>query len=421
MSWYRPVDVGFAVRSKLSDLGMGLRLFLRLSLRGAGSLRRFTETAKDVDLVVATRSPRAVGDRFAELDWVAVVEARGDTKVTCVAHDGTRVDLRMVEPETYGNLLQHLTGSKDHNVALREAAVRAGLKVSEYGIEEVESGTVTRCRDEAAVYVRLGMDWIPPELRENRGEIEAARAHALPELVTLDDIRGDLHSHTDWSDGKLTLEQLVAAVRAKGYEYLNVTDHSPAVGFGMGLDAGRMRAQIERVRALAATFDDFTLLVGAEVDILKDGSLDYSDELMAELDVVVASLHASHRLSEADQTKRLCAAMENPHVDVIGHPTGRMLGRREAYPMDMEAVIAKAAATGTVLEVSGQPNRLDLRDAYVRMAVEAGVKLAVDTDAHSRPALEYMRFGVMNARRGWATAGDVVNTRSWPQLKKLLK
>jgi len=387
----------------------------------AGSLRRFTETAKDVDLVVATRSPRAVADRFAELDWVAVVEARGDTKVTCVAHDGTRVDLRMVEPETYGNLLQHLTGSKDHNVALREAAVRAGLKVSEYGIEEVESGTVTRCRDEAAVYVRLGMDWIPPELRENRGEIEAARAHALPELVTLDDIRGDLHSHTDWSDGKLTLEQLVDAVRAKGYEYLNVTDHSPAVGFGMGLDAGRLRAQIERVRALAATLDDFTLLVGAEVDILKDGSLDYSDELMAELDVVVASLHASHRLSEADQTKRLCAAMENPHVDVIGHPTGRMLGRREAYPMDMEAVIAKAAATGTVLEVSGQPNRLDLRDAYVRMAVEAGVKLAVDTDAHSRPALEYMRFGVMNARRGWATAGDVVNTRSWPQLKKLLK
>jgi len=293
--------------------------------------------------------------------------------------------------------------------------------VSEYGVEEVETGAVLQCRTEAEVYERLGMDWIPPELRENHGELEGARTHTLPDLVTLEQIRGDLHAHTDWSDGKMTLEQLVAAVRQKGLEYLNVTDHSPAVGFGMGLDAGRLRQQIDRVRALAETLDDFTLLAGAEVDILKDGSLDYSDELMAELDVVVASLHASHRLSEADQTKRLCAAMENPHVDVIGHPTGRMLGRRDSYPMDMEAVIAKAAETGTVLEVSGQPNRLDLRDAAIRMAVQAGVKLAVDTDAHSRAALEYMRFGVMNARRGWATAADVVNTRSWPELKKLLK
>ncbi len=387
----------------------------------AGSLRRFTETAKDVDVVVATRAPSDVAERIVSLDWVAIVEARGETKVTCVAHDGTRVDVRMVEPEVYGNLLQHLTGSKDHNVALRESAVRAGLKVSEYGVEEVETGTVMQCRTEPEVYERLGMDWIPPELRENHGELEAARAHALPDLVTLEQIRGDLHAHTDWSDGKMTLEQLVTAVREKGLEYLNVTDHSPAVGFGMGLDAGRLRQQIDRVRALAETLDGFTLLAGAEVDILKDGSLDYSDELMAELDVVVASLHASHRLSEADQTKRLCAAMENPHVDVIGHPTGRMLGRRDSYPMDMESVIAKAAETGTVLEVSGQPNRLDLRDAAIRMAVQAGVKLAVDTDAHSRAALEYMRFGVMNARRGWATAADVVNTRSWPELKKLLK
>jgi DNA polymerase (family 10) len=387
----------------------------------AGSLRRFTETAKDIDLVLGTTSPAVAAEAFAAADWVATVESRGDTKVACVAHDGTRVELRMVEPDVFGNLLQHLTGSKEHNVAIREAAVKAGLKVSEYGIETVETGEVLRCRDEAEVYQRLGMDWIPPELRENRGEIEAARAHALPDLVTLEQIRGDLHSHTDWSDGKMTLEQLVEAAQAKGYGYLNVTDHSPAVGFGMGLDAGRLRRQIERVRALAETLDGFTLLVGAEVDILKDGSLDYSDELMAELDVVVASLHASHRLKEAEQTKRLCAAMENPHVDLIGHPSGRLIGRREPYPLDMEAVIAKAAETGTVLEVSGQPHRLDLRDANVRMAVEAGVKLAINTDAHSRAALDYMRFGVMNARRGWTTAADVVNTREWPALKKLLK
>jgi DNA polymerase (family X) len=387
----------------------------------AGSLRRYADTAKDIDLVLATDDPGSVADGFASLEWVAEVESRGDTKVTCIAHDGTRVELRMVDPGLFGNLLQHLSGSKDHNVALREAAVKAGLKVSEYGIEELATGEVMRTRDEAEVYQRLGMDWVPPELRENRGEIEAARAHALPDLVTLDQIRGDLHSHTDWSDGKSTLEEMVAAARAKGYTYLNVTDHSPAVGFGMGLDAGRLRRQIERVRELASTLRGFTLLVGAEVDILKDGSLDYSDELLAELDVVVASLHASHRLSEADQTKRLCAAMENPNVDLIGHPTGRLIGRREPYAMDMQAVIAKAVETGTVLEVSGQPDRLDLRAGNVRMAVEAGAKLTIDTDAHSVRALDYMRFGVMNARRGWARADDVVNTRTWPQLKKLLK
>jgi DNA polymerase (family X) len=387
----------------------------------AGSLRRYADTAKDIDLVLATDDSGSVADGFASLEWVAEVESRGDTKVTCIAHDGTRVELRMVDPGLFGNLLQHLSGSKDHNVALREAAVKAGLKVSEYGIEELATGEVMRTRDEAEVYQRLGMDWVPPELRENRGEIEAARAHALPDLVTLDQIRGDLHSHTDWSDGKSTLEEMVAAARAKGYTYLNVTDHSPAVGFGMGLDAGRLRRQIERVRELASTLRGFTLLVGAEVDILKDGSLDYSDELLAELDVVVASLHASHRLSEADQTKRLCAAMENPNVDLIGHPTGRLIGRREPYAMDMQAVIAKAVETGTVLEVSGQPDRLDLRAGNVRMAVEAGAKLSIDTDAHSVRALDYMRFGVMNARRGWARADDVVNTRTWPQLKKLLK
>ena len=387
----------------------------------AGSLRRYAETAKDIDLVLASDDPGSVADGFAALEWVAEVESRGDTKVTCIAHDGTRVELRMVEPGLFGHLLQHLSGSKDHNVALREAAVKAGLKVSEYGIEELATGEVMRTRDETEVYQRLGMDWVPPELRENRGEIEAARAHALPDLVTIDRIRGDLHSHTDWSDGKSRLEEMVAAAQAKGYAYLNVTDHSPAVGFGMGLDAGRLRRQIERVRELASTLKGFTLLAGAEVDILKDGSLDYSDELLAELDVVVASLHASHRLSEADQTKRLCAAMENPHVDLIGHPTGRLIGRREPYPMDMEAVIAKAVETGTVLEVSAQPHRLDLRDSNVRMAVEAGAKLSINTEAHSVLALDYMRFGVMNARRGWARPDDVVNTRRWAQLKKLLK
>jgi DNA polymerase (family X) len=387
----------------------------------AGSLRRFAETAKDVDLVVATEEPDAVAESLAAQPWILGIESRSGAKVTGFTHDGTRVELRMVEPDTYGNLLQHLTGSKHHNVAMREAAVRQKLKVSEYGIENAETGEVFRARDEAEVYRRLGMEWIPPELRENRGELEAAREGRLPDLVRLEQIRGDLHSHTDWTDGKATLEVMVEAAIRKGYGYYNVTDHSPAVGFGMGLDAGRLRRQIERVRELDAQLDGFHLLAGAEVDILRDGSLDYSDELMAELDVVVASLHASHRLNEADQTKRLLAAMENPHVDIIGHPTGRLIGRREPYPINIEEVVAKAAETGTVLEVSGQPHRLDLRDTSVRLAVEAGVKLAIDTDAHSVSALDYMRYGVMNARRGWATADDVINTRDWPEVQALLK
>jgi len=388
----------------------------------AGSVRRYSETAKDLDVVASVSDRVAATEAFAAADWVAEVESRGDARVAARAHDGTLVELRMVPPGCYGNLLQHLTGSKAHNVALREAAVRKKLKVSEYGIEHTESGEVVCSDQEADVYAELGLPWIPPELREHRGELEAARAGRLPELVQLSDIRGDLHTHTDWSDGKATLEQMVATARERGYAYMNVTDHSPAVGFGMGLDAGRLHRQIERVRALAETLaPGFTLLAGAEVDILRDGSLDYSDELLDQLDVVVASVHASHRLSAADQTKRVCAAMENPHIDILGHPTGRLIGRRRPNPIDIEAVVAKAVETGTVLEVSGQPDRLDLSDVHIRLAVEAGALLAIDTDAHSIAALDYMRFGVMNARRGWAGPQRVVNTREWPELRALLK
>ena len=403
----------------LADLG-ACEGVIRCEL--AGSVRRYKETSKDVDVVAAVSDRISAADAFTAGEWVAEVVSRGDSRITASAHDGTVVELRMVPAGCYGNLLQHLTGSKAHNVALREAAVRKGLSVSEYGIEHVESGEVWSSDDEAEVYEHLGLPWIPPELREGRGELEAARKDRMPELVDVSDIRGDLHTHTDWSDGKATLEKMVEAARARGYEYMNVTDHSPSVGFGMGLDAGRLHAQIERVRALAETLaPDFTLLVGAEVDILRDGSLDYSDELLAQLDLVVASVHASHRLSADDQTKRVCAALESPYVDVLGHPTGRLIGRRRPNPMDMEAVVAKAVETGTALEVSSQPHRLDLSDANVRMAVEAGALLAIDTDAHSVAAVDYMPYGVMNARRGWAGPDRVVNTRSWPALRKALK
>jgi DNA polymerase (family 10) len=388
----------------------------------AGSARRFAETAKDVDIVAAVSDRVAAAELFTSSEWVAEVESRGDSRIAARAHDGTLVELRMVPPGCYGNLLQHLTGSKAHNVALREAAVRVGLKVSEYGIEHVESGEVWSSDEEPDVYAQLGLPWIPPELREHRGELEAARAGKLPELVAVGDIRGDLHLHTDWSDGKASLEQMVAAGRARGYAYMNITDHSPSVGFGMGLDAGRLHAQVERVRELAATLaPEFTLLAGAEVDILRDGSLDYSDELLEQLDVVVASVHASHRLSAADQTKRVCAALENRNVDILGHPTGRLIGRRPPNPIDMEAVVQKAVETGTVLEASCQPDRLDLSDIHIRLAVEAGARLSIDTDAHSVAALDYLPFGVMNARRGWAGPATIVNTRPWPELRKLLK
>jgi DNA polymerase (family X) len=388
----------------------------------AGSLRRYADTAKDVDLVAAVTNRITAVEAFLGSDWVAEIESRGEAGASALANDGTRVELRITAPGMFGNLLQHLTGSRDHNVAIREAAVRAGLKVSELGIEEVESGRVDATDDEHEVYARLGMEWIPPELRENRGELQAARKGRLPELVEEAMIRGDLHSHTDWSDGKATLERMVDAAIRRGHEYLCITDHSPAVGFGMGLDAGRLHAQVERVRALAAELEPaFTLLVGCEVDILKDGSLDYSDELLAELDVVVASVHAGHRLNAGDQTKRICAAIENPHVDILGHPTGRKIGIREARPLHMDQVISTAVTTGTVLEVSAQPDRLDLRDSHVRMAVEAGALLAVDTDAHSVEALDYLPFGVMNARRGWAPPAQVVNTRHWPELRAVLK
>jgi DNA polymerase (family X) len=388
----------------------------------AGSLRRFGETAKDIDLVAAVTNRVTAIEAFVDQDWVAEVPSRGEAGVTAVAHDGTRVELRMVPVASFGNLLQHLTGSKEHNVAIREDAVRKGLKVSEYGIEDTATGEVFASPDEVEVYKRLGMEWIPPELRENRGELKAAREGTLPDLIELDQIRGDLHMHTDWTDGKASLEQMVNAAIELGRSYVAITDHSPAVGFGMGLDAGRVHAQIERVRALAAELEPaFTLLVGCEVDILKDGSLDYSDELLAELDVVVASVHASHRLSQADQTARVCEAMRNPHVDILGHPTGRRIGVRDPNPLDMEQVVAVAVETGTVLEVSGQPERLDLSDVNVRLALQAGARLVIDTDGHSTAAQSYMRFGVMNARRGWATADAVINTREWPEARKLLK
>jgi DNA polymerase (family 10) len=379
----------------------------------AGSARRRKETVRDLDIIATASDPAALTEYLTSLGWISEVVAKGPTKATVVSHDGFRFDLRVVPPECYGNLLQHFTGSKAHNVALREDAVRRGLSVSEYGVTEVESGEVFTTQSEEELYERLGYQFIPPELRENAGELEAARKGELPELVGVSELRGDLHTHTHWSaDGKNTLTEMVEAARARGYAYYGITDHSHY------LREGRMEAQAKEIDKVAKRVTPMRLLTGVEVNIKADGTLDVPDEVLAERDWVVASIHTAF---DRDPTERILATMENPHVDCIGHLTGRKLNRREPMEVDIERVVAKAVETGTFLEINSQPDRLDLRDVNARVAGEAGARVVVNSDAHQVKALDYVEFGIAQARRAWLTSEQVANTRTWPQLKKLLK
>jgi len=374
----------------------------------AGSARRRKETVRDLDIIATAKDPQALTDYFTKLKWVIEVAAKGPTKATVLSNEGLRFDLRVVPPESYGNLLQHFTGSKDHNVALRERAVKDGLSVSEYSITVVETEKELRFADEAKVYDRLGYQFIPPELRENSGELEAARRGELPTLVELKDLKGDLHCHTTWSDGRDTLEQMVLAARARGYQYVAVTDHP----------RGTLAEQDLETDALNERLKPFKILKGIEVNIRIDGSLSLPDEVLAERDWVIASLHAAF---DRNGTERVLAAMDNPHVDCIGHLTARKINIRRPADVDVERVVAKAVETGTFLEINSQPNRLDLRDIHARLAGEAGVKIAVNTDAHQLSALEHVEMGVAQARRAWLTKEQVLNTRTWPQIKNLLK
>jgi DNA polymerase (family X) len=340
------------------------------------------------------------------------VAARGPTKAAVVSHDGLRFDLRVVPPESYGNLLQHFTGSKLHNAALREDAVRRGLSVSEYSVTATETGEEHRFETEEEVYAFLGYRWIPPELRENGGELAAARRGELPALVSLADVRGDLHTHTTWSDGKHTLEEMVAAAKARGYAYYAVCDHSQR------LRGDLLRRQTERIDELNEVAAPMRILKGIEVNIRPDGSLDVADEDLADRDWVVASVHARF---EHEATERVLRAMESPYVDCIGHVTNRKIGTRAAAPVDVERVIEKALETGTFLEINSQPDRLDLTDVHARAAREAGVKLAIDSDGHELAALDYLELGVGQARRAWLTKDDVLNTRTWKQIERLRK
>src|SRR2546423_9956960 len=369
----------------------------------AGSVRRRKETFRDLDVIATAPDPAALTESFTKLKWVDEVAAKGPTKATVVSNEGLRFDLRVVPPESYGNLLQHFTGSKEHNLALREDAVRRGLSVSEYGITVVETGKVVTAAEEPEVYERLGYQWIPPELRENAGELEAARRGELPQLVELADLRGDLHCHSTWSaDGKNSIEEMALAARDRGYAYLALTDHSHY------LREDRLARQHEEIDALNETLKPFRILKGVEANIRVSGELDVADETLARLHWVIASLHTGF---DRSPTERVLAAMENPHVDCIGHLTGRKLNIRGPMEIDVELVVTKALETGTFLEINSQPNRLDLRDVHARYAGEAGVKPVGPTDAHELPALPWAQPGAAQARRAGPTKDQGLDTR----------
>ena len=378
-----------------------------------GSSRRYRETIGDIDLLVAASDAAPIMNAFVSAPSVERVLAHGDTKSSVVVARGLQIDLRVVPPDSWGAALLYFTGSKEHNVRLRGHALRKKQLLNEYGLYAVGAearGQEIASRTEEDVYAALGMDWIPPELREDHGEIDAALAHALPDLLTVGDMRGDLPTHTNWTDGRDDVAAMARRAKAKGYAYMAVTDHSPGLGLTFGLNAERIAARVAEARKLNEELAPFRILVGTEVDIRANGGLDYPDEILRGFDVVSASVHSAFGQSRDVMTKRILDAMRNPYVTAFSHPTGRLLERREPYAVDLSAVIAGARETGTWLEVNGGPERLDLPDVWVRKAIEAGVTLVLNSDAHATGELDWMEFAVANTRRGWATKAPVANT-----------
>ncbi|MDW7712545.1 MAG: DNA polymerase/3'-5' exonuclease PolX [Deferrisomatales bacterium] len=387
----------------------------------AGSFRRRCQTVGDLDILVTCGRGRAedVMERFVRYDEVDEVVSRGETRSTVTLRSGLQVDLRAVGQASYGAALHYFTGSKAHNIAVRRLGQSKGLKVNEYGVFRGDDRIAGKTEEE--VYGQVGLPYIEPELREDRGELEAAREGRLPELVTLDEIRGDLHAHTVETDGRFTLEEMAEAAREKGYGYLAISNHSKRVAMVKGYDADRLAQEIDRIDELNEKLEGFRVLKSIEVDILKDGSLDLSNDILGRLDLTVCSVHYDTNLSREQQTERILRAMDNPLFHILAHPTGRLLGQRDPYEVDLERVMRGAAERGCFLEVNAHPERLDLDDVHCKLAKELGVKVAISTDAHSLADLDHMRFGVWQARRGWLEAEDVLNTRAWTDLRKLLR
>jgi DNA polymerase (family 10) len=433
----RALQLGQALADALTERG-GAGTEVRI----AGSARRMADSVKDVDLIAVTRKPVTLAKSLSSLSEIENVASAGKAGAKARSHSGVNVDLRIAKPSQLGNLLQHFTGSGKHNAALREDAVRRGLHVSEYGVYDDATGTTATCAGEAEVYELLGLAYVEPELREDRGELAAAAlsyraghvdppAEAtdtmpnagtrLPKLIEQGDIKGDLHCHTVASDGHNTIEQMALAARERGYEYVAITDHSASHGFGDDVSPEQLRRQIEHVREADEQIDGIRVLAGSEVNIMPDGTLDYEDDLLAELDWVIASVHTAFGMGEQAMTERMIAAVENPLVDAIGHPTGRLIERRDPYALDVQALIEAAVRTGTMLEINANPDRRDLNDVHARAAARAGALILIDSDAHSVERFDVMRWGVATARRAWLSADEVANTRPWEEFSKLRK
>ncbi len=387
----------------------------------AGSVRRWAETCKDIDIVATATDPEALSAALLEHELAEEQRSSGGGGASIRTFNDIKVDLRIVPPEEYGSLLQHFTGSKEHNVALRERAQRMGLSVSEHGITETETGVVHACRSEAEVYRRLGLMLVPPELRQGGNELELAAERELPRLVEVGEIRGDLHCHTTLSDGQNSLEEMLGAARRRGYLYLAVTDHSASHGFGNDVPAGALLDRVAEVRELDTATRGIKLLAGSEVNVMPNGSLDYEDEVLAELDWVIASVHTSFQIGAERMSERIVRAIEHPLVDCIGHPTGRLLLKRAPYELALEPIFEAAAANGTMIEINSNPRRRDLNEGNARLAAAAGVQLVINTDAHKVATLDNMQYGVATARRAGLGPQQIANTRTWRQFAGLRK
>ena len=389
----------------------------------AGSLRRWQETIGDLDILAISEEPEKIADYFAKMPEVAHVYAHGDTKIMVrlnpPAGGGIDADLRVVPAQSFGAALQYFTGNKDHNVEVRKIAIKKGYKLNEYGLFRGRKNIAARTEEE--IYEKLGMETPPPELRLNRGEVEAALAHKLPKLVGYGDLKGDLQIQTSWTDGKNSIEEMVREAEKIGHEYIAITDHTKTLAMTGGSDEKKLLRQMAEIDKIQKKFPRIKILKGAEVNILKDGTLDIKDKVLAKLDVVGAAVHSLFNLSKKDQTERICRAMENPHLDILFHPTGRIINRRKPYEVDMEAIIKAAKRTGTILEIDAHPWRLDLKDEHIKMAREAGVKMVIDTDAHSVPELYYLEYGIAQARRGWCAKKDIINTLPLKDFLEALK
>ncbi len=387
----------------------------------AGSLRRFKDTIGDIDLIGTADNLETTIEAFTRLPNVKEIQGKGPSMASVIISNGLQVDLRILENDSWGSALQYFTGSKQHNIDLRSRAERLGLSLSEYGITDLASGKLEKFATEEAFYRRQGLDYIPPEIREGQREIALAEKSALPHLIELADIQGDLHMHSDWSDGSVPLEEMIIAARQRGYQYVAVTDHSPGLGIAGGLNSQRLHQQIQLIGELNRKYSDIRIFTGIEVDIRANGTLDVPDEILAELDVVIASVHSGLNQGIEQMTQRIISAVRNPHVDILGHPTCRMLGEREPVDLDMEAVFKAALDQHTALEINALPSRLDIKDTHISQARQMGVKLVMSTDAHHPDHFNFMRYGIGIARRGWCEAKDILNTLPADKFKTALK